>query len=84
MAYASSKAAFNMITLQLAAALRADPTYHHIKVNSGTPGFVATELNAYQGTRSITEGAGILVELATLPDGGPSGGFFNDQGPVSW
>ena len=42
MAYSSSKTALNMITVQLAAALRADPAYGHVKVNCGTPGFVAT------------------------------------------
>lgn len=84
MAYASSKAAVNMITLHLAAAVAADPALSHIKVNSATPGFVATDLNDHQGTRSVGDGARIIAKLATLPDHGPSGGFYNDQGPVSW
>ncbi|MDQ2706143.1 MAG: SDR family NAD(P)-dependent oxidoreductase [Actinomycetota bacterium] len=84
MAYASSKSALNMVTVQLAAALREDPGLAHVKVNSATPGFVATDINANQGTRTVAEGARVIVKLAVLPDDGPSGGFFNDQGPVDW
>jgi NAD(P)-dependent dehydrogenase (short-subunit alcohol dehydrogenase family) len=43
-----------------------------------------TDLNGHQGTRTVEEGARVVVELATLPDDGPSGGFFNDDGPVPW
>jgi hypothetical protein len=49
-----------------------------------TPGYVATDLNDHEGTRTAEEGAQIIVELATLPDEGPSGGFFNDDGTVPW
>jgi len=84
MAYTSSKTPLNMVTVQLAAALRDDPALAHVKVNSATPGFVATDINAHQGTRTLAKGAQVIVELATLPADGPSGGFFNDQGPVNW
>lgn len=84
MAYTSSKAALNMLTIQYARAFALDPALAHIKINSATPGYTATDMNDFRGTRSVAEGARIAVELATLPDGGPSGGFFSDQGPVAW
>lgn len=84
MAYTSSKAALNMLTVQYAKAFAADPRLDRIKVNSATPGYTATSMNNFRGTRSVTEAARIIVRLATLPDDGPSGGFFDDQGPVPW
>ena len=84
LAYASSKAALNMLTVQYAAAFARDPGFAHIKINSATPGYTATDMNEHRGTRTVQEGARIIVELATLPDDGPTGGFFDDQGPVPW
>ena len=83
-AYAVSKGALNMLTLQYARAFAQDPVLSHIKVNSAAPGFTATDMNQHRGTRTVREGARIIVELATLPADGPTGGFFNDQGPVPW
>ena len=82
--YASSKAALNMLTVQYAQAFRRDPQYTHIKINSASPGYVATDLSHHMGARTVEEGARIIVELATLPDDGPSGGFFNDEGAMPW
>lgn len=82
MAYSSSKAALNMVTIHLAAALREDPTLRHIKVNAVTPGYVGT--NDHPGTRTVEEGARIIVDMALIGDEGPSGGFFNDRGAVAW
>jgi NAD(P)-dependent dehydrogenase (short-subunit alcohol dehydrogenase family) len=84
LAYSSSKAALNMLTVQYARAFAKDPDLSHIKVNSVTPGYVATDLTRYRGTRTVEQGAQVIVRLATLPDDGPTGGFFNDQGPVPW
>jgi NAD(P)-dependent dehydrogenase (short-subunit alcohol dehydrogenase family) len=84
LAYTSPKTAVNMPTLQYAAAFANDPNLKHIKINSVTPGYTATDLNDHQGTRSVAEGARIIVELASLPDAGPTGGFFNDHGSVPW
>lgn len=61
-----------------------DPQLAGLKVNAATPGFVATDLNDHAGTRTVAEGARIVVELATLPPDGPTGGFFNDAGLVAW
>jgi NAD(P)-dependent dehydrogenase (short-subunit alcohol dehydrogenase family) len=84
LAYASSKSALTMLTLQYANAMRRDPGCTHIKVNAATPGYIATDLNHHTGNRTVAQGAQIVVKLATLPDDGPSGGFFNDVGPVPW
>jgi NAD(P)-dependent dehydrogenase (short-subunit alcohol dehydrogenase family) len=84
LAYASSKTAVTMLTTQYANAFRRSAEHRHIKINVATPGYVATDLNGHKGTRTVEEGARIVVELATLPDDGPSGGFFNDDGAVPW
>ena len=65
-------------------AFQRDPSLRHVKINSATPGYTATDMNQGRGTRTVEQGARIIVELALLPDDGPSGGFFNDQGPVAW
>ncbi len=79
-AYSSSKAALNMITVQFANELRSAG----IKVNSATPGFTATDMNQHRGTRKVEQGAATPVRLALLPDDGPTGGVFSDDGPVPW
>lgn len=78
--YTASKTALNAFTLRLAHELRDK----RIKVNSACPGYVATDLNRHTGPRSVEQGAEIIVRLATLPDDGPTGGFFNDAGRVPW
>jgi NAD(P)-dependent dehydrogenase (short-subunit alcohol dehydrogenase family) len=77
--YAASKAALNMLTVQLAYELR-DTS---IKVNSVDPGYTATDLNQHRGSQSIPEGAAEIIRLALLNDG-PSGTFSNAQGIVPW
>ncbi|AVH69770.1 SDR family oxidoreductase [Nostoc sp. 'Lobaria pulmonaria (5183) cyanobiont'] len=80
LAYNSSKTAVNAITVLLAAELK-DTL---IKVNSADPGFTATDINQYQGYRTIEQGAIAAVRLATLPNDGSSGGFFDENGVVPW
>jgi len=80
LAYCSSKAALNMITIQLANELKNDG----IKVNSANPGFTATDMNQHRGVRTVEQGAGTPVRLALLPDDGPTGGVFSDDGPEPW
>jgi NAD(P)-dependent dehydrogenase (short-subunit alcohol dehydrogenase family) len=84
LAYASSKAALNMLTVQYAQAFSADPALSHIKVNSATPGYTATDMNGFRGHRHVRDAARVIVDLATLPDSGPTGGFFDDRGAVPW
>ncbi len=78
--YAASKAALNMLTVQLAWELRDTA----IKVNSAEPGYTATDLNQHRGTQSIPEGAAETIRLALLADNGPTGTFSNAQGIVPW
>jgi NAD(P)-dependent dehydrogenase (short-subunit alcohol dehydrogenase family) len=84
LAYASSKAAVTMLTVQYGNAFRRSADHAHIKINTATPGYIATDLNNFSGNRTVEEGAAIVVDLATLPDDGPSGGYFNDAGVVPW
>jgi NAD(P)-dependent dehydrogenase (short-subunit alcohol dehydrogenase family) len=78
--YAGSKAALNMLTVTLASELRETPA----KVNSACPGYVATDINRNSGPRTVEQGAAIIVHLATLDADGPTGGFFDDNGPIAW
>jgi NAD(P)-dependent dehydrogenase (short-subunit alcohol dehydrogenase family) len=73
-----------MLTVQYANAFHRSAAHAHIKINTATPGYVATDLNNHTGNLTVEEGAEIVVELATLPDDGPSGSFFNDAGVVPW
>ena len=79
-AYAPSKTFLNAVTLQYVQEL-ADT---NILINMACPGFVATDLNGFRGVRTPTEGAATAIRLATLPDDGPTGAFFEDAGVVPW
>lgn len=80
LAYNSSKTAVNALTVLLAAELKDTP----IKINAADPGFTATDINQYQGYRTVEQGAIAAVRLATLPDDGSSGGFFDENGVLPW
>ncbi|PKV93090.1 NAD(P)-dependent dehydrogenase (short-subunit alcohol dehydrogenase family) [Amycolatopsis echigonensis] len=79
-AYAPSKTMLNSITVQYARVL-ADT---NVIINAACPGYVATDFTGYAGTRTPEQGAAIAVKLATLPDDGPRGGFFDDAGEIPW
>ncbi|KQX55791.1 MULTISPECIES: SDR family NAD(P)-dependent oxidoreductase [unclassified Streptomyces] len=79
-AYLASKTFLNAVTVQYAKELGGTG----ILVNSGCPGFTATDLNAFQGVRTPRQGAAVAIRLATLPADGPTGGFFDDGGSVPW
>jgi NAD(P)-dependent dehydrogenase (short-subunit alcohol dehydrogenase family) len=79
-AYAPSKTFLNAVTLQYARELSGT----NILINAGCPGYVATGLNGFHGVRTPEQGAAIAIKLATLPDDGPTGKFFNDAGVVPW
>ena len=79
-AYRLSKAALNALTRTLAA----DEAEGKILVNSVCPGWVRTDMGTAAAPRSVEEGADTAVWLATLPDDGPSGGFFRDRSPIPW
>lgn len=79
-AYNASKAAVNSFTIHLAHELRNTP----VKINSAHPGWVKTELGGEGAMMDIGQGAKTGVELAILPDDGPTGGFFHLGEPVPW
>lgn len=78
--YSASKTALNAVTLGLASDL--EPT--GIKVNAACPGFTATDMNNYEGTRTVQQGAREAVRLALLDADGPTGTYSSDEGPMPW
>lgn len=78
--YSPSKTALNAITL--AFAIELEPA--GIKVNAACPGFTATDLNGFAGTRSVQEAAREPVRLALLGENGPTGTFSDENGPLPW
>ena len=77
--YGVTKAALNALTLRLSKELPSA-----IKVNAMCPRWVQTRMGGQGATRSPDEGAATAVWLATLPDDGPTGGFFRDRKPIDW
>lgn len=79
-AYRMSKAALNALTRMTAAELAST----NVKVNAVCPGWVRTDMGGSEAEREVAKGAETPVWLATLPENGPSGGFFRDRRPISW
>lgn len=79
-AYRISKTALNVLTRTLAAELKGT----NILVNSICPGWVKTDMGGPNAVKTLAEGADTAVWLATLPDGGASGGFYRDRKAISW
>lgn len=80
MAYSSSKTALNALTVHYARELAGTP----VKVNGAAPGHVATDFNAFSGTRTTEEGAGVAIRLALLDEDGPTGEVFEDETRLAW
>ena len=79
-AYQVTKAGLNALTRTLAGELRGV----RILVNAVCPGWVATDMGGAGAPRSVSDGAEGIVWAATLPDNGPTGGFFRDGKPLPW
>jgi NAD(P)-dependent dehydrogenase (short-subunit alcohol dehydrogenase family) len=79
--YRMSKAAMNSMTVLLAQELKEFPD---ILINAAAPGWVNTELGGPEAPRTVEEGADTPVWLATLPAGGPTGGFYRDRETYPW
>lgn len=78
--YSSSKTALNAITVAFAFDLESAG----IKVNAACPGFTATDLNNFQGTRTVQQAAHEPVRLALLDANGPTGTYSSEDGPLPW
>lgn len=77
--YGITKAALNALTVRFSKELP-----HSVKVNAMCPGWVRTRMGGESASRSPDEGADTAVWLATLPDNGPTGGFFRDRKLIKW
>ena len=78
--YRISKTALNAVTRVLSQELLGE----NILVNSVCPGWVRTDMGGPSATRSLEQGAAGIVWAATLPNDGPTGGFFRDGEPLAW
>jgi NAD(P)-dependent dehydrogenase (short-subunit alcohol dehydrogenase family) len=79
-AYRISKTALNALTRILAA----ETANQNILVNSICPGWVRTAMGGPNAERSPAQAAETIIWAATLPDDGPTGGFFRDRKPIDW
>jgi NAD(P)-dependent dehydrogenase (short-subunit alcohol dehydrogenase family) len=79
-AYRVSKTGLNALTRALAA----DERGSGMLVNTMCPGWVRTDMGGSSAPKSVEEGADTAVWLATLPDDGPTGGFFRNREPIPW
>ena len=79
-AYSISKAALNAFTRVLAATYQSQG----VLVNAVDPGWVRTDMGGKSAPRSVEQGADTAVWLATLPETGPTGGFFRDRRAIPW
>ncbi|SEP09191.1 SDR family NAD(P)-dependent oxidoreductase [Actinacidiphila rubida] len=77
-AYPASKTAVNMITVQYAKA------FPGMRINAVEPGFTSTDLNRNTGHQTVEQGAEIIVRMAVIGPDGPTGGFFDVNGPLPW
>ncbi len=78
LAYPASKTAVNMLTTQYAKA------FPRIRVNAVDPGYTATDLNGHSGTKTVQQGAEVIVAMAKLDGSGPTGTFVDQAGAVPW
>ncbi|WP_406462670.1 SDR family oxidoreductase [Streptomyces sp. NBC_00111] len=76
--YNSSKTALVMVTSQYAKA------FPGIRFNAVDPGYTATDLNGHSGPKTVEEGAEVIVRMALVGADGPTGGFFDADGPAAW
>ena len=77
-AYPASKAAVNMVTVQYAKA------FPDMRINAVEPGYTRTDLNGNTGVQTVEQGAEIIVRAAQLGPDGPTGGYFDAEGPIPW
>ena len=80
LSYNVAKSAVNSLTVQFANELLDS----NIKVNAVDPGYTSTDMTLQAGGRTAEQAAAIAIRLATIPDDGPTAGFFDERGPLPW
>ncbi|MFB4311889.1 SDR family NAD(P)-dependent oxidoreductase [Actinomadura sp. GTD37] len=78
--YNASKSALNAVTVAYAKELAGTS----VTVNAAAPGYCATDLNEHAGHRTAAQGASVIAGVAVLGDGGPTGAYVSEDGPVPW
>ena len=79
--YSASKTAMNAMTVAMAIELEGT----NIKVNAVSPGFTKTNLNGYEGTETLEQGAAQAVAMALLGPDGPTATFTHATlGTLPW
>ena len=78
--YATTKIALNAMTRALAE----DLSGTGILVNAISPGWCRSDMGGASAPRSAEQGAASIVWGVTLPDEGPSGGYFQDGELLPW
>jgi NAD(P)-dependent dehydrogenase (short-subunit alcohol dehydrogenase family) len=79
-AYRVSKTALNALTRVMAVEVRGK----NVKINTMDPGWVRTDMGGSSAPRNVEQGADTAIWLATLPDDGPTNGYFRDRTPIEW
>jgi len=79
-AYQLSKTALNAVTRMFADAASG----RNVLINSVCPGWTRTDIGGNDAPQSLAQAAKTIVWLATLPNKGPTGGFFKDKKSISW
>jgi len=77
-AYSSSKAAVNMLTLQYSRA------FPGLRINAVDPGYTATDFNGHRGTQTVEQGAVAIVRMALIGPDGPTGTLVDAAGVEPW
>ncbi|MDQ0945825.1 NAD(P)-dependent dehydrogenase (short-subunit alcohol dehydrogenase family) [Streptomyces sp. V1I1] len=77
-AYPASKTAVNMIIVQYAKA------FPNMRINAVEPGFTKTDLNGNTGVQTVEQGVEIIAPMAQVGPDGPTGGYFDTEGALSW
>lgn len=80
LAYCTSKTALNGVTVMFAREL--EPL--GIKVNCVCPGYTATDMTQWKGTKPAAQGAAVAVRLALIGEDGPTGRYFDEDGELPW
>jgi len=80
LSYNSSKTALNAVTVIFSKEYKETP----IKINSVDPGYTATDLNGNSGPRTVEHAAQTVIGLALIDENGPTGQFYDENGPIPW